>query len=50
MDVLKRRRGHDVGLKKLVARSRQVHKVESSSKLGEVVKNVKWDNMQVVDG
>ena len=45
LDVLKRRRDHNVGLKRLVTRSCRVHKVEYNPKLGELVKNVKWDNM-----
>ena len=48
LDVLKGRRDHNVGLKKLVVRSCRVHRVEYNPKLGEVVKNIKWDNMQVV--
>jgi len=48
LGVLKGRRDCNVGLKKLVIQSCRVHKVEWRSKLKELVKEVKWDNVEVV--
>jgi len=48
LGVLKGRRDCNVGLRKLVIRSCRVHKAEYASKLRELVKEVKWDNVEVV--
>ena len=48
LGVLKGRRDCNIGLKKLVVRSCRVHKGEYVSKLRELVKEVKWDNVEVV--
>jgi len=48
LSVLKGRRECDIGLKKLVIRSCRVHNAEYASKLRELAKEVKWDNVEVV--
>ena len=48
MAVLKGRHDGNVGLKKLAIQSCRVHKVEYMSRLKDLVKEVKWDNLEVV--
>lgn len=48
MRVLKGRRDCNAGLKKLVIRSCRVRKAEFVSELRELVKEVKWDDVEVV--
>jgi len=48
LDVLKERRNRNVGLKKLAVQSCRVHKDEYKSKIRNLVKKVKWDNVEVM--
>jgi len=48
LNVLKWRRDCNVGLRKLVVRSCRVHRAQYVSNLRELVKEVKWDNVEVV--
>ena len=48
LGVLRGRRNCNVGLKRLIIRSCRVHKAEYASKLREIVKEVKWDDVEVV--
>jgi len=48
LDVLRGRRDCNAGLQKLVIQSCRVHKDEYRSKLKELVKKVKWENVKVV--
>lgn len=49
MDLLKERRDHNLGLKKLVAQSCCVHEVEDEVKYRELLKEVGWDNVALLD-
>lgn len=48
LSVLKQRRDCNIGVKTLVVRSCRVHKEECRSKLGKLVKKVKWEKMKVM--
>ena len=49
-DVLKERYDHNLCLKKLVVRSCRMHEDEDESRFEEVVEEVEWDDVIVVEG
>lgn len=49
MDLLKKRRDHNVGLQKLTVRSCKMYEAKYKLELRELVKRVKWDNVKVLN-
>ena len=49
LDVLQERHDHNLGLKKLVVQSCRVYEVEDEVRYGELVEEVKWNDVIVVD-